>query len=289
MIITELMGGLGNQMFQYALGKKLAIVCNTQLKIDLTEFKKQHLYPYRLHKFNIVEDFASKDDLRFILGWGYYVPRIFLRKVKIFFETMFPNIFYEKAFTFDKRILTVSDNSYLSGFWQSEKYFQEIRPVLLKEFTPKSPPSYKNRLVLKKIPKSHAVSIHFRRGDYMEHVKANIIHGVLSLDYYYKAVEFIKRKVKNPHFYIFSDSIDWVKKYFKPKGVFTYIDFNDAIDEYEDFRLMSACKYHIIANSTFSWWAAWLSQGKIVIGPEKWFRTPTLNSKDILPPTWVRL
>lgn len=291
MIITEVMGGLANQMFQYALGKKLAINHNTQLKIDATQFKKQHLYPYRLHTLNIVEDFATTDDLQSVLRCAYFLPRGFLRGAKKFFKGSFSNIFYEKEFTFDNRILNVPDNSYLSGFWQSEKYFNDIRPILCKEFTPKLPPSKKNSFMLEKISKTQAVSVHFRRGDYVKHAKPSKIHGVLSLDYYYKAVEFIKRRVKNPHFYIFSDSIDWVREKFNPPFESTFMDFNDAAHEYEDFRLMSACKYHIIANSTFSWWAAWLSpqREKIVIGPKQWFHVSYLDTKDLFPSTWVRL
>jgi hypothetical protein len=136
-----------------------------------------------------------------------------------------------------------------------------------------------------------AVSIHVRRGDYVSDAGTNRFHGTCSVDYYHDAVDRISGFAPASHFFVFSDGIDWAKENLRLRQPVTYVDFNDGEKNYEDLRLMSLCKHHIIANSSFSWWGAWLNPNpdKIVIAPKKWFNDPSINTDDLIPNSWLRL
>lgn len=291
MIISKLIGGLGNQMFQYAAGKRAAVYNKTILKLDITGYRNQQgITPrqYMLNIFNIEEHFATEDEIqRFkkpkqgLLEWS---NKIFgLRNNYVYAK--------EKHFHFDSEILNIKNNSYLEGFWACEKYFIVIKDIILKEFTLKQKPDKRNENILDEIRKTNSISIHFRRGDYVLDKKTQAYHGICSLDYYYKAVSIIVSKIRNPNFFVFSDDPEWVKNNFKLKYPMIVIDNNTGKKDYEDLRLMSCCKHNIIANSAFGWWAAWLNKrkDKIVVAPKRWFRDSSINTKDIIPNSWIRI
>ena len=200
-------------------------------------------------------------------------------------------ILREKQFSFDPSVIEVKGNIYTDGYWQSEKYFSEIRDLLLREFAFKYEQDAKNREIADKIKKTESISLHIRRGDYVRNSMTNQVHGLCSIDYYQEAVNYIVRKIPMCHFYIFSDDHAWVRENFTLDYPFTMVDHNDASRNYEDMRLMSLCHHNIIANSSFSWWGAWLNTNsdKIVCAPKKWFNDPTRNAKDLIPESWVKI
>ncbi len=281
MIITKLIGGLGNQMFQYAAGRRVSYVRNTELKLDITSYKNQvGITPrkYALHVFNIQENFASESEIR-----------KFKKNSSIlkFFEK---NTYVkEKHFHFNPSILNTGDNSYLEGYWSSEKYFKDIENIIRKEFTLKNKPDVSNQKMIGQIKNCNSVSIHIRRSDYVFDEKTNKYHGVCDLKYYYRSVDYLANKIKNPYFFIFSDDPLWVKHNLILKHPHAHIDYNIGKQDHEDMRLMSYCRHNIIANSSFSWWGAWLNKNKIVIAPKKWFKEPSINTKDLIPQSWIKI
>lgn len=281
MIIVKLRGGLGNQMFQYATGRNLALKNNTKLKFDVTELEHDKLRNYELHIFNISGSIASSYRLMFIRKFNKNIISKVLGQNYLYIK--------QKDWYFDATILEKKGNIYLDGYWQSEKYFKDIRHIITKDFMIRRDPDKKNKSVSKKIESSNSVCIHVRREDYIKNKITKEVHGICSLEYYHNAVKIIEKKTRNPKFFIFSDDSKWTRKNLKLKHTTIYVDINNMEKSYEDLRLMSNCKHFIIANSSFSWWGAWLSNNpdKIVCAPKKWFTI--IDEGDIVPKSWIRV
>lgn len=283
MIGTKLIGGLGNQMFQYALGKKMSMMHNTKLIIDLTGYVNQSdtdtQRHFELNKFNITGKLQAKpaDSKRTLL--------------KIFSNGhIFTNTYKEKQFPFDEKVLDQPNGTLFEGYWQTEKYFIDIRDQLLKDFALKSALSSSDENYLVRIHKTNSVSLHVRRGDYVSNENANKFHGLKGLDYYKQAIKLIAKNIDDFTLYVFSDDIQWCKQ--NLKNIHNQIVFVD--DEREgvmDMLLMKNCKHNIIANSSFSWWAAWLNENaeKMVVAPKSWFNDPSTDTKDVVPSSWVKI
>lgn len=288
MIIVHLIGGLGNQMFQYAVGRRLAHHHNTDLFLDVTGFASYALRKYELGVFRINATITPPDMLKRVPFLQKDIIRLGIRK-RFAGETVFQYI-KEKIPDFQEEILSLPDNIYLEGYWQSEKYFSEIVDILRKEFLFVNSPSAINQELLKKIKGCNSVSLHIRRGDYVSNPKTKETHGVLGIDYYMRALYLMEEKVKDPQIFVFSDDIPWVRENLKTDLPLHFIDYNGVEKNYEDLRLMSNCKHHIIANSSFSWWGAWLNQNqeKIVIAPKRWFNDQSIDSKDLIPNEWIK-
>lgn len=292
MIIVRLIGGLGNQMFQYAFGKALALKYNTILKFDTLSLldRSNTLYTHRdyeLDVFDIEKNVASSLHINKFKNSTSVIAKILTNlSPKLSYKTI-----NEEGFVFDSNDLKEKTNLYLNGYWQSEKYFIEYEAQIRKSFFFKKEASLDNKQILKQIKETASVSVHFRRGDYVSLESAKEVHGVCSFDYYYRAIEMIASKEKNPFFYIFSDEPEWVKENFKLNFPSLIIAHNSGKKSYEDLRLMSACKHNIIANSSFSWWGAWLNENnkKIVIAPRLWFLNRTVNTEDLIPVKWIRI
>lgn len=290
MILVKITGGPGNQLFQYAFGRKLALINNTKLFLDLSEFNIKKHRKFLLHKFNIDAHYASPEFLKTFLKFSYYFPYDFRPLVHYFLPFLYKNIVYEKQFTFNNDMLKVKNNSYLIGFWQSEKYFSKIKNKLNKELTLKKELSKESRKILEKIKKTNSVSLNVRRGDFL--VTQNFKrHGVIGLSYFKNAMDYVASKITKPHLFLFSDDIDWVKKNIKPRYPSTYIDFNFPQKSEEDLVLGSKCKHHILTNSTFSWWVGWLNDNpqKIVTVPKKWFNQLYYDTSDLFPKKWIKM
>ncbi len=278
MIITKLIGGLGNQMFQYAAGRRLSYIHNAPLQLDTSELYRLKTRRYELDCFNIKGEVIDRQNKGFV---GKIIKRLKTKE----------NIYFEKHFRFDKDVLTLPDNKTLVGYFQSEKYFSDIGAIIREEFTFREPPNSKINAVLGNIKSSESVSIHFRRTDYINNKKFFHYHGVCSPDYYRRAICLIAGKIKAPVFFIFSDDLTWVRRNLKIKYPNFLVDLNLKDKDYEDLRLMSMCRHHIIANSSFSWWGAWLNgnKNKIVISPKSWFKDNTINTEDLIPSSWKRI
>lgn len=270
MIIVNLTGGLGNQMFQYAFGKTIATKNNTNLKLHFTNALLNTQRAYELDVFNISATLATTEDLKKL---GIVENRVINRllylldeRYKIQFNKHIVTQKY--PYVYNVNYLSAKNNSYLQGYWADERCFKGIESVIRKEFTPKKKLDERNRRILKQIQAATSVSIHVRRGDYITN-KTNIPKFV-GLDYYIDSIRKIKKLVDNPVFFVFSDDIPWCKDNLEPilnKAYF--INHNQGRDAYKDLLLMSSCKHNIIANSTFSWWAGWMNQNrnKICIKP----------------------
>ncbi len=289
MIVVELFGGLGNQMFQYALGRHLACINQTELKINFQHHIGGTLRHYELHCFNINTKFVSKKELK---KFNFIDQLKLPYKIKMIAQKMYGfHIINEPYFHFSEEVLRSPKKSLLKGYWQSEKYFKSIEQIILQDFQVRQPLAGENLATALKINNCTAVSIHIRRGDYVSDSKTNKFHGTCSLDYYQRGVELITARVTNPHFFIFSDDPVWVQANLKLDHPACYVNHNPPDKGFEDMRLMGLCRHHIIANSSFSWWGAWLGKynGKIVIAPHKWFNVDSKDTGDLLPEAWLRI
>jgi hypothetical protein len=289
MIIVKLMGGLGNQMFQYAAGRRLAYLRRTDLKLDLTWFENIMAVDtkrrYELGAFNIQEQVASAEEA------GRLREGLLLRRFGFLFPFRKQRHILEQHYHFDPDILQLPDNVYLEGYWQSPKYFYDIQDIIRAEFTVRSGPDAGNRRMAEEIAGAESVAIHVRRGDYVSSPAISSRHGTCSMEYYQTAVKTIIGRVVQPHFFVFSDDPAWAKENLSLTGPKTVIGQNGPDHAYEDMRLMSLCKHHIIANSSFSWWGAWLCRNpdKVVIAPQQWFQDKNINTGDLIPAQWTRL
>lgn len=294
MIVSQIIGGLGNQMFQYAVGRALAEERGVPLRLDVFGYTNYGLHQgFELPKvFNCTPDNATNEDIHGILGWrsNRTLRKILMRpKVAMFRGAQFV---VEPHFQYWPEIKDVPHDCYLVGYWQSEKYFQDVALVIRSDFTFKSPLVNHNAEIADKISQVNAVSLHVRRGDYVKNKKTLGTHGLCSMDYYQTAIRHICDRVEQPYFFIFSDDISWVKDHLKMHFLCQYVDYNHGADSYNDMHLMSLCKHHIIANSSFSWWGAWLNpcENKIVVAPQRWFtKENNANVKDLFPQGWVTL
>lgn len=292
MIISHVIGGLGNQMFQHALGRSRSLALGAPLRLHVSDFSGYGLH----HGFQLGRVFdcdfqlASEQDVMAMLGWrGYRLCRRVLmnRRAAALRGGRFV---VEPYFDYWPGISETTGHCYLVGYWQSEKYFRNIEKAIRADFTFKTPLTEQNTEWASRINNSTAVSLHVRRGDYAANPKTLAVHGLCSLDYYRSAVDFISRHVESPEFFIFSDDIPWVKEHLDIALPCHYIDHNKGADSHNDMRLMSLCRHHIIANSSFSWWGAWLNPrpDKIVIAPRRWFASGR-DVRDLIPEGWMTL
>jgi hypothetical protein len=180
---------------------------------------------------------------------------------------------------------------YLDGYWQSERYFSDIAGVLRQEFTAEAPLDRENEALAAGIAAVNAVSLHVRRGDYVDDPTTNRFHGICAPDYYQRAVDFVASRVEAPRLFVFSDDLQWTRANLRFSVPMTFVDANPPDCGYRDMRLMTRCRHHIVANSSFSWWGAWLnpSREKIVVAPCRWFGASRNDTSDLIPPNWVRL
>jgi len=295
MIIVKLEGGHSNQLFQYAAGRRLAHKLGAELYMDKYWFKAvvegdTNRY-YELGDYKFEQKFIDRQ--RFALvenNPDNYKARLY-NLIKGKAKPRIKN-YRQSGNYFDKKVLSLPDNTYLDGWWQDERYFKDIRPLLLREIELKKPASGRNEVWLKQIKNSHSVSLHIRRGDYVTNAMTKKFHGLLSIEYYRKAIKFLQKKtdLKEFQLFVFSNDIEWCKQNLDLGFPTTFVKGNKKGSE--DMRLMKHCKHNILANSSFSWWGAWLNQNahKIVIAPKLWFQDKKANQEtDIVPDSWIRL
>lgn len=270
-VSTALIGGLGNQMFQYAAGRAISLRQGTELVLDTTPLLRageNTPRSYALGAFNIdasVDTLSPAQRRRLLLqrekdapnGWPSKLPR----------------------------------GLRLEGYWQSERYFIEARAQLLREFSLKSPPSSYAAGIADLIGQApHSVSVHFRRGDYITNPSAAKFHGVLPESYYAQALAVLRQKLPSWHVFVFSDDPQWVRDHVHIEPPCTLIDSTQSSAE-QDIWLMGLCRHHVIANSSFSWWGAWLgTQDGLHIAPRRWYLDDQAAlHESIVPSSWMRL
>jgi hypothetical protein len=272
------MGGLGNQMFQYAVARNLSLKHNVELKIDLSFLNNRNMgsnFVYRdydLNLFNIKPDFEIDFSKRIV-------------------HSNQPHFHYSKSYIDSISNLLLEGNSVLlDGYWQSPFFFSEFEEEIRKDF------EFINKVenetgeikeMLNLIESTNSVMLNVRRTDYLN----TSFHGVMGMDYLNKAKDIIEQKVENPHYFIFSDDVNWCKENINFENM-TLVDHRYKGEKFGYYlQLMSKCKHFIIPNSTFAWWAAWLNtnDSKVVIAPKQWFTDSKINTNDIIPSDWIRI
>jgi len=295
-VIVSLYGGLGNQLFQYSAAKSLALRNNAPLVLDLYWFsivdqlKNTTPRNYALASFNVKSELTS-------IGLPWHQNRSLLSRIgskfSFFSQTAHDDIpiYSENGNGFDKNLNKITGPIWLNGYWQSYKYFEDISDSIKSEIGLIGSLSKNSLDIYKKIISSQSICLHIRRGDYVFNSNASQTHGVCNHSYYKEGVKIAAKGLKKPIVFIFSDDPDWVRKNLKLTFETFIVDANDADNAHQDLWLMQSCQRFVIANSTLSWWAAWLSknQEKIVVAPRKWFLSKKLDSSDLIPPSWVRI
>lgn len=284
-IIIPLKKDLGDQMFQWAFARSLAIKTNCNIFFDDSK-ETPKLKPFRASREMVIADKPLWNKiLRKIIIFRNIrneLTQLKYKGYKHYTEEMFCK--------FQPELLETPAPAHISGFFQSEKYFKDIRKTIIRDFRLIEKLNDENKKILEKINSTESISVHFRRGDYLKSRVANVF-GSCSEEYYQKAIDEIASKIdKTPTIFIFSDDITWVKENIKFKYETVYVDINSGKQGYFDLELMKNCKHNIIANSSFSWWGAWLNENKnkIVVAPKIWLKTLDYDY-DIIPTDWIRL
>lgn len=285
MIVTRLDGGLGNQMFQYAFGSYLANKHATQLVLDLSSYQTGPQHGYMLDRFQISAtslDHLSSQRIpkRYRTVASNWLPDWLslnvLRRVK------------ERPFGFDVKYIKSSDNSYLVGYWQSEKFFPGIRDELLKQFTPVAELSHASQRVIGCMQSAPSISLHIRRGDYVSNAETAQIYEQLSLEYYQTSLQWFVDQHERVKVFVFSNDLPWCREHLRLSSPTHFVDHTRGHSAHEDLVMMSHAACNVIANSTFSWWAAYLNNrdDRTACAPAPWFRPGTLNDEHLLSPAW---
>lgn len=279
MVIVKLMGGLGNQMFQYAAARSFSKSKKVYIDFSFLNNNKlsNNIFTARSFELKIFSKLKVGRFSKFFLNLINSN-----RAIAKFLSPKYLIINDKNVFNDDVKTI---QNFYLDGYFQNPIIFQDLRTVLLKELTFPALCGIAKKIEMKISTSENSVAIHVRRGDYLK-PEINAIHGVLTMEYYIESIAIINNKITKPFFYIFSDDAIWCE------ANFSFLDSKEVISgknlAWVDMCLMSKCKHQIIANSSFSWWGAWLNNNpkKIVIAPKKWFnQMPT----DIIPNEWITL
>lgn len=289
--IIPVRGGLGNQMFFYAFSLYLkSNNINPLLVWHEYIFTKQHNGVELFKVFEIPIDNYTKFNISLLLKINRsFLPHIIKRIIGRIFRCKYIFIYKYKQFSpysyDDIFIIRKYKKSYVEGFWQNYKYFTSIRNTLLETFRFRFPEDFSQNIYLNRIKSSISISIHIRRGDYLD-PRFSDLNVIRTNEYYFCAINYIEGKIDKPLFFIFSDDIPWAKKNFLGDK-FLFVEGNINNTSHLDIYLMSQCKHNIIANSTFSWWGAWLNNNpnKIVTAPKNW--THKVLSSQICPPEWI--
>lgn len=319
MIIINLTSGLGNQMFQYAIGRHLSLKYDVPLRFDTYFYDQNDHRTPTLFKHNIVgkrmtsQEFSDTVRYPMIGKWMregkefittptggtklnlYYIPRLFPEFAAANFNYYREKLEEDQLTTsewayrqqYHHKILNCGENAYLNGYWQSPKYFEAVSETIREDLTIAEPLPESNQKYASEIEQNTAVSIHIRRGD-----KAGN-SDVVPVEYFEQAAEYVAQRTDNPSFFVFSDDIDWAKKNLELTHPCEFVSENGEKTDYLDIHLMKSCDHNIVANSTFSWWGAYLNdnKNKIITVPDPWFGlkwpNSTIHDTDLVPAEWT--
>jgi hypothetical protein len=292
MIVTRIHGGLGNQMFQYALGRRLSLATGLPLRFETGSRNPSPLGRFYLDRFPIAGQRAPaiESALRWrararLLEAPLHAAGLSRRLIRLH------RVYVQRSLDFDPAVLQIRHPVYLVGHWQSERYFSDIAATIRADFTPLGGPKTASAALLADIARAESVCVHVRRGDYASNPHLAAAQGVCGMDYYDAARRYIETRVHSPHFFVFSDDIPWCRNAFQAWCNTTFVAHNRVDEPHEDLRLMVQCRHFITGNSTFSWWAAWLGShsSKHVITPLRWCIAQPENADALIPRHWVRI
>ncbi len=293
MIVTRIDGGLGNQMFQYAFGLYLAKKHQTELALDLGAYRTGPQHGYMLDRFRIAAEPLSD-------SWARRIPRRYRLEdsrvggpglVGRLPDWLRPNVMRrvkERRFGFDEKYLKTPDDSYLVGYWQSEKYFPGLRDALLEQFVPVDTLSKASQRVIERMRSTSSIALHIRRGDYLTNPAAAGVYEQLSLDYYRECLDRFAMRHQGVEVFVYSNDLAWCQRHLQFPFPTHFVDHVVPSDAYEDLLMMSQAMGNVIANSTFSWWSAYLNDrpDRVTFAPSRWFRPGTLDGSHLPCPAW---
>lgn len=288
-IIVKLMGGLGNQLFQYALGRRIAAERGVEVRFD-TSYFDQPPGPatYRqlgLNAFNVVLEPADSASIQ-LARFGSTVRQ----RLHRIHPRLAPELsLREGSMRFNASTLRAPDGSYLEGYWQSERYFAPIAQQLREELRLREALVPATEDIGQRMRSTKAISVHVRRGDYVSQAAASAHFPTCPPEYYQQAIDRMLMHEPGAEFFVFSDDMVWSRMHIRADRPVHFVEVNAPA--HVDLHLMSACAHHIVANSSFSWWGAWLnpSATKRVIAPLRWFKDPAIDTVDLIPTGWERL
>jgi hypothetical protein len=283
-IIVKIQGGLGNQLFQYAAARRLALQHSTTLKVDLGTYRNDSLRDFELSKFHTEMSAASTEEVRALKAegsWQRFRSRLTPYSRRRFYK--------EPHFHYDARFPELGPQVYLQGYFQSAAYFAPVAENIRAEFR------FRNEVIapvqehVDDLLQGNSVALHIRRGDY-KNPETEKVHGILRPEYYLQATRLISDRLPDARFFLFTDDAAWVKQHFDLPGAQLVSNIYTQ-NHYQDLYLMSRCRHQVIANSSFSWWGAWLNPnpGKLVIAPKAWFNEGPADTQNLIPDTWMRL
>lgn len=288
MIVVRIWEGLGNQLFQYAYARALQLRTGEKVYIDNRRCFSKELEGHRIRRQYELDNFNIKilplNNVEKI--FPFLENRTYIQKIIYFIsqkKIAYIHFYREESVEYKEDLKWLRGNRYIMGWFQNEKYFNDFKTIILRDISPKKKIKL-SRKIKKIIDEENTVSIHVRRGDF----KSN--NNILPIEYYVKAIQIMQNSINNPYYIIFTDDVEWVKKNLTIVEKYMFIS-NEHLKDYEELLVMSKCKNNIIANSTFSWWGAWLNQNekKIVIGPEKWFLCGKNRMINIMPDDWIKV
>jgi hypothetical protein len=291
-IAIKVFGGLGNQLFQYATARQLGLRLGRPVSADLTWFRDIQegvtpRVPLLSHFHLPVSLIDSEGRPENLAQPASNILQAITRPVRIINE--------RQPFRFDKRLQTLAHRSrlaYLIGYWQSFRYFEEARPHLLEDLRPSTAVDSHYADIAARINGCQSVMVHVRRGDYVHSASAAKVHGALPLDYYRRALDLVRSRIDRPHLFFFSDDIAWVREHLQSDLPSEYVaNASGDTAVIAELGLMQRCNHHVIANSSLSWWGAWLADrpGQMVIAPRSWLKSNPFELDDLLPPSWQTL
>lgn len=295
MVIVRISGGLGNQLFQYAAGWACAVRNSCGLKVELSAYSRPPRGQEAARTFELpllLGDVPVASDAELAVIQRYNQDQLYKaynRSRKLLGLTPAYTYCQERVpMHFDPAILSSTGKLlYVDGDWQNEKYFADIASELRRAFVPpRLAADVRNYVLSQEMGQQASVSLHVRRGDYLN----NEVHKPAPLSYYQAAIELVKAQLGAPHFYIFSDDLAWARQHLDfGRAPSTFLDHNTGPNSYKDLHLMSCCQHHIVANSSFSWWGAWLgiNSGKLVVAPEEWLTFLNVKAASVVPASWV--
>lgn len=299
LVIIKIMGGLGNQLFEYAMARRLALRRNAELRLDLSPLtdKKDSTHTPRHYGLGLFPALhgqplaaAAATQLERTTQPAYRLYNKVRRLLGL--TPAFLYIGEGGFFSPNQEVLAGGPPAqllYLEGYWQNEQYFADIAPLLRQELAFPAFTEARNQQVAQRMQHSPrpTVSLHVRRGDYAQFTA----FGMCSVEYYERALAYMQQHLSEPVFFVFSDDIAWARAHLPLPATTEFIDWNQGADSYRDMQLMSLCQHHIIANSSFSWWGAWLNSNpaKLVVCPTVWMAAPIVHTEQVVPASWVKL